>query len=79
MVRAVAAYNFQGTDVDAGDTALLAYSLLNTTAPFDVVGSTGAVLVKRAELNYEMKRTYNVVMRVTDPGTPGSAQKGVAF
>jgi hypothetical protein len=62
-------YKAAATDVDAGQTAALNYSLTGTDADkFNINASTGDVTLK-ASADYETKSSYNFNVVATDSGT----------
>ena len=62
---------------DGGDT--LKYKLENISgnpsSVFQINSKTGAITVKAATLNYEVQKTYEMRIIVTDNGVPGDRSK----
>jgi hypothetical protein len=61
------------TDVDSG--TVLVYSLPASETVFQIDGTTGQITLKSEVLNHEDKDHYNVVVTVTDNGSPAQSTK----
>ena len=71
LVKGTNIYTVTARDNDSGDNGYISYSIANTEyVPFDVEHFSGTVSVTEP-LDFEvMQRTYNLIIRASDWGTP---------
>ena len=74
--------NVSASDRDAGENASLIYSIItgNSEGHFKINSKTGLITTTNIPLDYEQKRIYQLVVKVTDNGsTPRSSEASLTI